>query len=59
MLELKLTDVEATGADLVVTTNPGCQLQLAAGVARAHSGAEVVHLMELLDRAYGPADRAL
>ncbi len=53
VLEVKMEDIRATGADLIVTTNPGCQLQLAAGVRRAGSGARVVHLVELLDRAYG------
>ncbi len=53
VLEVKMEDVRATGADLIVTTNPGCQLQLAAGVRRAGLNARVVHLVELLDRAYG------
>ncbi len=53
VLEVKMEDIVATGADYVVTTNPGCQLQLSAGVRRAGLSAEVVHLMELLDRAYG------
>ncbi len=58
VLERKLEDVAATGAGVVVTTNPGCQLQLAAGVRQAGLDAEVVHLMELLDRAYGSSPAA-
>ena len=57
-LDLKLADVRATGAELIVTTNPGCQLQLAAGVRRAGLDAEVVHLVELLDRGYGSSPAA-
>ncbi len=53
VLDVKMDDVRATGADLVVTTNPGCQLQLLAGVRRAGLDARVVHLVELLDQAYG------
>ncbi len=53
VLDLKLDDIRASGAEIVVATNPGCQLQLAYGVRRAGLSVEVVHLMELLDRAYG------
>ncbi len=53
VLDVKMEDVRATGAGLIVTTNPGCQLQLAAGVRRAGLDARVVHLVELLDLAYG------
>lgn len=53
LLARKLDEIEATGAEVVVTTNPGCQLQLLAGVRRAGLTADVVHLAELLDRSYG------
>ncbi len=58
VLDLKMKDVAATGAGVVVVTNPGCQLQLEAGVRRAGLDAEVLHLMELLDRAYGGRQHA-
>jgi Fe-S oxidoreductase len=49
----KMADVASTGTDLLATANPGCMLQLEVGV-RKHGGAkEVVHVVELLDRAYG------
>ena len=35
--------------DLVVSANPGCILQLAAGLRRAGSDVPVVHLMRFLD----------
>lgn len=53
LLAAKLAEIEAVGAEVVVTTNPGCQLQLSAGVRRAGLEVEVVHLAELLDRAAG------
>ncbi len=53
MLDLKMAEVRASSAEIVVASNPGCQLQLAAGVRRAGLDVEVLHLMELLDRAYG------
>ncbi|MBA3376706.1 MAG: hypothetical protein H0U00_13005 [Actinobacteria bacterium] len=38
----------------VVTANPGCEMQLAAGLRAGRSPATVMHLMDLLDLAYGP-----
>jgi glycolate oxidase iron-sulfur subunit len=44
-----------SGADLLVTANPGCQMQLEAGVRAAGSRISVEHLMDVLDRAYQSA----
>lgn len=52
ILEEKMEAVRRTGADIIVTANPGCQLQLMAGVRKYGLRAEVVHVVELLDRAY-------
>lgn len=38
--------------DVVVTTNPGCQLQFEAAVREAGIKARVMHIAEFLDRAY-------
>ena len=51
VLDRKLANIKATGAQLLVTANPGCQLQLAWGVREAGLPQQVVHLMELLGRA--------
>ena len=48
----KLENIERTGAEIVVTANPGCALQVGAGLREARSGAKVMHLVELLDQAY-------
>ncbi len=53
LLEKKMRVVNATGAQIVATANPGCMLQLRAGVARYGQGQRVVHVVELLDEAYG------
>ena len=53
VLDAKLADVQQTGATIVVTSNTGCHMQLIYGVRKAGINAEVVHLVELLDRAYG------
>ncbi len=52
ILDLKLQDINATGADLIVVSNTGCHLQLLNGVRRSHSKARVVHFVELLDQSY-------
>ncbi|HTX58093.1 MAG TPA: (Fe-S)-binding protein [Verrucomicrobiae bacterium] len=48
----KVANIEATGAHIVATANPGCALQVAAGLRAAGSNARVAHVVELLDDAY-------
>jgi glycolate oxidase iron-sulfur subunit len=48
VLDRKMDNVEATGADIVVSTNPGCLLQIEAGVRRRGLKMKVKHLCELL-----------
>jgi len=52
VLDNKMADIAATGADTIVTTNTGCFMQLLYGVQRAGLKARVVHLVELLDQSY-------
>jgi len=52
ILDSKIADLEATGADLIVSANPPCLLQLQLAVARTGKKAKVIHLAELLDWAY-------
>ncbi len=49
----KLDNAEATSADVVVTANPGCHLQLASGLESRGSTMRVRHIVEVLDQAYG------
>ncbi len=51
----KVKNVVASGAPVVVTSNPGCQLQLEAGLARAGANVRVRHIVDLLDEACGGA----
>lgn len=53
LLHRKVGHVLATGAEAVVTANPGCILQIQAGLGAHESGVRVMHLVEILDRAYG------
>ena len=50
--ERKVRNIESTAADCVVTANPGCVLQIQAGLSRHGRGIPVLHPIEVLDRAY-------
>lgn len=52
ILDAKMADIAATGAELIVTTNTGCHMQLLAGVRRAGLKAKVLHVVEVLDLSY-------
>ncbi len=52
VLAPKLRHIAATGASLVVTGNPGCLMQIGAGLLQSGSGTRVVHPIDLLDAAY-------
>lgn len=52
LLDDKMGHVAATGAEVIATANPGCMAQLEAGVRRRRMNAKVVHVVQLLDRAY-------
>ncbi len=55
----KATQVAAAGADLLVTANPGCAMQIAAGLRRQGRELPVAHLAQVLDAAInGTAGRA-
>ncbi len=51
ILDRKLENIQASGAELLVTANPGCHLQLAWGLKQAGMPQEVVHVTELLGMA--------
>jgi glycolate oxidase iron-sulfur subunit len=53
LLHRKVSHVLATGAEAVVTANPGCILQIQAGLGAHESPVRVMHLVEILDHAYG------
>jgi glycolate oxidase iron-sulfur subunit len=59
ILSEKLDCIEQTGAELVVVGNPGCHMQLQAGLIDRGSPIRVRHLAEILDDAYRgvPPDR--
>jgi len=52
ILAEKLDAVVESGAQVVATTNPGCSMQLLAGLAERGLGTRVCHVVELLDESY-------
>ena len=52
LLDEKMRDVTATDARTIATANPGCMLQLEAGLRRQGLDGRVVHVIELLDESY-------
>jgi glycolate oxidase iron-sulfur subunit len=52
VLQEKLKNVADSGAEVVTTGNPGCQMQIGAGACLAGMNLRVRHPVELLDEAY-------
>jgi glycolate oxidase iron-sulfur subunit len=52
VLEPKLANIRATRAGWVVTGNPGCLMQIGAGLIRAEIPAKAIHPIDLLDASY-------
>jgi glycolate oxidase iron-sulfur subunit len=52
VLAPKLANVRDTEAVLVATANPGCHMQIGAGLVRGGSRVRCVHPVDLLDRSY-------
>lgn len=56
VLSPKLARIAETGAPLVATGNPGCLMQIGAGLARSGSATRAVHPVDLLDASYARRD---
>ena len=57
LLKKKMDSVNATGAPVIAASNPGCMLQLRAGVQKFGQGQRVAHVVEILDEAYRAAEK--
>jgi glycolate oxidase iron-sulfur subunit len=55
VLDAKLVHVAAAGAAWVATGNPGCHMQIGAGLIRDGSAVRVAHPVDLLDASYAAA----
>jgi len=56
ILDEKLDSIESSHATHVITTNPGCQSHIAAGLNRRNHDVKIVHIAEFLDAAYEGSD---
>ncbi len=56
-LDRKIERIKETGAGVVVSGNPGCSLQIQKGLQERGLDIQVLHPVELLDRAYRDAER--
>jgi len=52
LLERKMNNILATGANAVVTGNPGCMMQIALGARQKGYDLAVMHPIQLLDESY-------
>ena len=52
ILTEKLAHIKETGAQMLTTGNPGCQMQIGAGAKLAGENLKVCHPVELLDESY-------
>ncbi len=57
-LAWKVQNIVESGAEAVVSANPGCIVQIAMGLQRAGHDIPVVHVMDLLGWAYGDVGAA-
>jgi glycolate oxidase iron-sulfur subunit len=57
ILATKMASVNVTKAGVIATANPGCMLQLRAGVRLHGDKQRVMHVVEILDEAYRAAER--
>ncbi|MEP6719205.1 MAG: heterodisulfide reductase-related iron-sulfur binding cluster [bacterium] len=55
VLAEKLANIEASGATILATGNPGCQMQIGAGAFLAGMKLHTCHPVELLDQSYAQA----
>jgi glycolate oxidase iron-sulfur subunit len=44
----KINNIISTGADVVVTSNPGCLLQIQSGLKKAGAKVRVIHIADFL-----------
>lgn len=58
LVDEKVGAIAATGADIVASANPGCAIQLRAGLRASGLGVEVLHPVQLLDLADASAERS-
>lgn len=59
LLDDKMVEVGQSGATIIATANPGCMLQLEAGLRRHAMPGRVAHVVELLEESYSAGERVI
>ncbi len=59
ILDRKMRHIAATGAEQVVTANPGCMMQIEQGLRSKGKPTRVVHVVDVLDEAYRAEESSL
>ncbi|MHB0987234.1 MAG: (Fe-S)-binding protein [Bellilinea sp.] len=57
VLDRKMDNLKSTGAAMIASGCPGCQMQLIAGIKRRQLDVKVVHPIVLLDQAYAREEK--
>jgi glycolate oxidase iron-sulfur subunit len=52
VLDRKMENLKSTGAEIIASGCPGCQMQLMTGIQREGLNVRVMHPIQLLDQAY-------
>jgi L-lactate dehydrogenase complex protein LldE len=55
MMENKVKNIIASGADTVITCEPGCLMNMAGGLHKAGSNIRAMHIIDLLASKEGSA----
>ena len=58
VLDRKMDNLKSTGAEMIASGCPGCQMQLTTGIKRRQLDVKVVHPIVLLDQAYVREERS-
>ena len=57
VLDRKMENLKSTGAEIIASGCPGCQMQLMTGIQREGLNIKVMHPIQLLDQAYKSQDK--
>lgn len=56
ILDEKIENIKKAGADAIIAPNPGCMIQIKSGIKKHNLEMEVLHIVELIDRAYNKSE---
>jgi len=57
VLDRKMENLKSTGAEIITSGCPGCQMQLMTGIQRSGLNVKVMHPIQLLDQAYNAKEK--